>query len=311
MGRIKMRALHLPPCVIEANDLKSLIKKSFFVARSDLQGRIELQWELREKKFEEDTWCDFQYDLESGGGGNPRDMFYGFVALPFCPNVGNESIEAAFERLCIKTHKGLGIPPLHALKKLKWGDALDEGSWIIIVKCPRPIGSRYIVPFNRRKDVFNLIIEYEIHHKESAIHELNEIRTCIKNEIHPTDAKLVVLPNGSLMQSVPSTLHCFQCGAVGHHSAQTHDEVMAKPIPKDYKVQVQNFFPTWMNVLPIDKEVLKVPVVEQDKGFEVTIRQSKTQIPLRLARAMKLTGTRVDGEVYMTGITPLPSAEEK
>ena len=254
-----------------------------------------IDWTTR--KFLYETWGELQWDIETCGGKAPaRDMVYGFLLLPCSPKFSKESKEDAFARFCKAQWKGSQMPALETLKQLKKADILQSECWIVLIRIPRPVGSKHAIPFSRRNDVIRLQTEYEEGNETAAV-ELAAIKAKCLLESHPTEMPLYSTVNGVLVQGVHANHFCTSCGAKGHHSAASHDSIR-DPL----YTSVQTHWPSWMNVGPVPQEVLAVPTTHDDKGFELHIRDTSAKIPLRLARAMKLHGTKIDGDVYMCGV---------
>lgn len=281
-------------------------KHKLFYAYSDLNEQYALEWRMLEHGSLCDSWEELQYDLETGRGActYPRDMLYGFAYLDQTPFFKDGKVVEAMQRMTShKFGQAMLIPPLQSLRKLKRGDFLKDGMWIILVRCPRPIGSRAPMPMSRRKDILKLQMELDMHPSNvRAQQALQDLRTRAESEIHPTEAQLYQTKAGCLVQAVMPNIVCARCGAKGHHLAHTHDDVTMQSVSYSQTSSVQTF-PAWMNVLPMPTEQLQnVPVVEEGKGFELHVRQTSAQIPLRLARRLKLQGAAVMGDVYATGV---------
>lgn len=299
------RLVNLPKCILEANSNEEVIKDgTVFIAYSDSQGKYPLHFEKIQLKSDQRYWCDFQFDRETDYGNvPPRDMIFGFVALSMCPFW--KSKETVQQRFDLYTSKQWGeamiLPPLEKLTRLKANTYIQDGSWIILVRFPRPIGSRNVIPYNRRKDVLKLRVQAEIYKQESANEKLHEIRQKILHDApHPTEAQLYKTKSKALIQGVSPHIVCTRCGAKGHHMAHIHDEVY-----EDENDSLVVNYPDWMNVKPMPQEVLDIVTTEETKGFTIEIRNVQAQIPLRLARTLKLKGVQIDGNIEKCGVNQM------
>jgi hypothetical protein len=245
------------------------------------------------------SWNQVQYNLEtSHGSAVPRDMVYGFQVIEFCPRWSKGDALDGFTRMTRKLYgEPFMVPPLDKLKKLQDTTYLSDGMFIILVRTPRPVGCRNIIPFDFRKDVIQMRAEYEETKNENLSTMIKALRLKYQNDVHPTNAQLFLTKNKSLVQEVASYISCITCGAVGHHMAHTHKDVISNEENEFLQVE----YPAWMNVLPMPAEKLELPTQETG-GIEVKIRQVTTNVPLRLARAMKLRGANVLGEVAKCGV---------
>jgi hypothetical protein len=175
--------------------------------------------------------------------------------------------------------------------------------WILLVRTPRPYGSRNVIPMMRRADIHKLQVELSGNpDNEYASSKLKYLQDKARHDLHPTDAQLFLTVSGALLQGVSPRIVCTRCQARGHHMGHTHDEVMNPPNPS-----MSCVWPEWMRILPLPAEVLQLPTTEVTRGFEVEIRQVKAHVPLRLARQLKLQGMKVEGDVAKCGVMELDS----
>lgn len=293
----RMRPFKLPASI--ENSEKTNVTNCVFLAWSDLNGLCPLHFERYEVNEVYRNWSQVQYNLEtSRGSAMPRDMIFGFQVIEFCPRWTRGDARAGFERM---TRKLFGepfmIPALEKLKRLDDSTFLSDGMFIILVRCPRPIGCRNIVPFDFRKDVLQMRADYETTKNEDLLTMIKALLLKSKNDVHPTNAQLFLTKNKALVQQVASHISCTVCGAVGHHMAHTHKDIVSADLNENVIVE----YPDWMNVKPMPDEVLSIPSQEEG-GVEVQIRQVTTSVPLRLARAIKLRGGNVIGEVNKCGV---------
>jgi len=301
------RTLILPDVFHKSANVGDLPKKTVFVAYSDMHGRFPVSFKATPIDDDQRNWPVFQYDRESShGSASPRDMIFGFVVIKYFPHwkeVGGA--QAAFARLTAHNWKtAMQIPPLEDLERLRSTSFLQDGQFILLVRTPRAYGSRNIVPMVRRGDIQGLHAQLAVNPDDPFLNARMKMLTeKARNEApHPTEAQLYQTRSGALVQAVSSRIVCTKCMAKGHHMAHTHDEVLGPAVPN-----ITTSWPTWMNVKPMPDEVLELPKTEEDRGFEVQIRQVKTHVPLRLARQLKLRGVEVQGEVVKCGVMELDS----
>lgn len=299
-----MREFNLPEIVKLAQSADAVFKNTVFVAWSDMFERFPVKFVPVKLQDHARLWCDFQFDRESCNGDCvPRDMIFGFLALPFSPRWSKQGqAEDAFKRFTEKQWTTpMQLPSLTEMPRLKAQTFLTDGMWIVLVRHPRPLGSRNVVPFNRRKDVLQLRVA-EANGSQTAGAKMFEIKRKIETDApHPTEAQLFVTRSKVLVQGVSPNIVCARCGSQGHHMAHIHDEVLE---PANPNVHVE--FPKWMNVQPLPVELLNVPTTDDDKGFKLEMRNTSAQVPLRLARQMKLRGMFLEGiEVDKCGVMQL------
>jgi hypothetical protein len=297
------RVLNLPSCVLEANATEDVVKEgTVFLGYSDCQGKYPLTFQKFELTRDQRYWCDFQYDRETENGTvPPRDMIYGFVALPMTPFwKSKQDVQTRFQLYTGKQWgEAMQLPPLEKLQRLKANTYIQNGSWIIFVRLPRPIGSRNVVPYNRRKDVLKLRIQHEIYKNDQANEKLHEIRAKIASDApHPTEAQLYLTKSKALIQAVTPNIVCIKCGAKGHHMVHVHDDVYEE---ENDCLEVQ--YPSWMGLKEMPQEKLDIVTVDDSsKGHTIEIRNVQAQIPLRLARSLKLRGVNIEGKIEKCGV---------
>lgn len=303
------RRLELPALFEKCAKIQDVPKKTVFVAYSDMHGRFPVTFKPFSLEDDQHSWPVFQYDRESCHGTvTPRDMIFGFVVIKYLPHWNKiGGAQAAFERLtAAQGWNSMCIPPLDKLERLKTGSWIQDGQFILLVRTPRPFGSRNVIPTVRRTDIQALHVQLAVNPDDPVANaRLKMLMDKAKNETpHPTEAQLYLTKSGALIQGVSQRIVCTRCMAKGHHMAHTHDEVLAQPVPN-----VTTTWPSWMNVQPLPDEKLELPTTEESKGFEVQIRQVTTHVPLRLARQLKLRGVAVQGEVVKCGVMELDSDE--
>lgn len=292
------RAFQLPQSITSATNFEDVTKNRIWIAYSDSGEKHPLTFEPCVLHEDNRVWCDFQFDIETNkGSAAPRDMIFGFVLLDGTPR-WKEQPQTAFKRMLQIKYGCEGVPALQAMKRLTKQTYLSDGLWLVFVRWPRPVGAKWSIPYNRRRDVLRLRIDSEIYNKPAASQALEEIKRKIDSEPpHPTEAQMYFTAGGCVVSGVGPHIVCTTCGAVGHHMAHTHEWVYDAP-----NKHMSSCAPHWMNVLPLPKETLQVPkLADESKGFELRVRQTSAHVPLRLARAMKLRGLHVEGDVYMTG----------
>ena len=292
----------LPRVVEAAASLNDLPKNTVFVAISDMHGRFPLTFMPTPIAEDQRSWPVFQYDRESCGGTvTPRDMLFGFQVLKFLPHWKTAGgAAAAFARITtLNWGTAMKMPPLDRLERLHASSWIPDSSFIVLVRTPRPVGSRNIVPMSRRTDVQALTLQLALNSEDPVANaRLRSINEKARTEVpHPTEAQLFLTRSGALVQGVTPRIVCTKCMARGHHMAHTHEEVVAPANPN-----VVSNWPSWMNIKPLPAEVLELPKTDDSKGFEVQIRQVTAHVPLRLARQMKLQGVDVQGDVVKCGV---------
>ena len=302
-----MRPLILPRSVQECESTSDMPKSTIFVAYSDMHSKHAVTFHAIKLEDDQRSWPVFQYDKESCNGTcTPRDMIFGFQVISYMPHWKTKGgAQSAFERLTARAWNGpaMMIPPLDKLDRLKASSYLQDGMWIMLVRTPRPYGSRNVVPLIRRVDIRKLQIELSTNpDNEYASTKLKFLQDKARHDTHPTEAQLFLTTSGSLLQGVSPKIVCTRCQARGHHMGHTHDEVMAPANPN-----MSCAWPAWMRVAPLPAEVLQLPTTEVTKGFEVEIRQVKAHVPLRLARQLKLQGMKVEGDVAKCGVMEIDS----
>jgi hypothetical protein len=302
------RRLVLPPLFDKCGNVHDIPKKTIFVGYSDMHGRFPVTFKPLPIQDDEHSWPVLQYDRESCHGTViPRDMIFGFVVVKYLPHWNKiGGAQAAFERLTAAQgwSSPMEMPPLDKLERLKAGSWIQDGQFIVLVRTPRPYGSRNVIPTVRRTDIQALHAQLAVNPDDPVANSrLKMLMEKSRNETpHPTEAQLFLTKSGALVQAVSPRIVCTRCMAKGHHMAHTHDEVLAGPIPN-----VTTTWPSWMNIKPMPDEKLELPPTEDSKGFEVQIRQVKAHVPLRLARQMKLRGMEVQGDVVKCGVMEVDS----
>ena len=126
---------------------------------------------------------------------------------------------------------------------------------------------------------------------------LAEIRKTTDAETHPADGELRTLANGILFAKPIKFVTCTRCGAQCHHTALAHDDVYT---PIDPCCIVEPI--SWLPAPPLEDEQLALPVAKEGKGVEFSLRNVTQRIPLRTARALKLMGMDVEGDIPACGV---------
>ena len=301
------RLLVLPKCVLDCENSRTIPPGTIYVAMSDMHGRFPLTFQKVQLKESQRHWNEYQYDRESNNGEQtPRDMLFGFVALgmnPFWKTKGGAT--SAFENFTSKQWKGapMQIPPLDCLPRLKGNAWLGDGMWIILVRTPRPVGCRNVIPWSRRQDVARLEMELKTKPSDFLSAKLAQLRDKARFDTHPTDAQLFLTRNSTLVQGIAQNIVCIRCQLKGHHMSHVHDEVFSPPLEA-----LHVSWPSWMKVQPLPDERKLVPewvVTSEEKGFQVEVQDAQVHVPLRLARQMKLRGMEVKGTVEKCGVMEL------
>ena len=297
------RTLNVPKELLECEHSSAFLNNKILVSYSDMHEKRPLQFDIVDKSVDSEFWECFQYDLETCCGSSyARDMLYGFVVLEMTPIFRRGQALQAMQRFTSKQwEESMQVPKLENLRKLKKGDFLQDGAWIVLVRMPRPSGAMHVIPYMKRKEVPKLLLELDLHpNNEKAKQALVDLRLKCDQQVHPTDGQLYLCKDGSIIQAVSPNIVCNRCGARGHHMHYTHDEATST---EEYSMMLETTVPTWMNVQPLPSETLQMPTsVAPSKGFEFKIRQTKTTIPLRLARQLKMQGVKIEGDVYNCGV---------
>jgi hypothetical protein len=294
-----LRALGPKMFPIASESTETYFKNNIMVGVSNCAQTNYVQWEL-ESIAKTSTWEEWQYDHETNRGrAHPVDMLYGFLLLALSPMVKKgASTQKAFENMCNIKLKMQGIPLIDSLSRLTSRDPVVSGMWILIIRRPRPVHARITVPMSRRKDLMPFAQES----KEDYTARREEIKKKCSNEIHPTEDQLYFSRNKVLLQGVNPGVICTKCGARGHHHEKTHDDVYA-PYFSNEDIHYNPTFPEWMNVIPYPSEEIQLTkLLEKEKGFTLTIRETTTKIPLRLARKLLLDGLDVEGTIHASGV---------
>ena len=294
----------MPPELHECEDSRPTVRAKCFIAYTGSSGSlrdlvfeaVELEGLNVQGQWSSDTkWEDIRWDLETSSGGNqPRDMLFGFQVFSMTPMFRKGGLQAALERLASREWTGF-----ENLKRLKGTDNVNQGMWIAIVRLPRAVGARTAVPFNRRKDVLQLQVDIVMGgwRGEKAAERIAEIRKTTDGETHPVDGELRTLPNGALFAKPLKFVTCTRCGAQCHHTALSHDDVY---MPADACCTLEPL--SWLQAPPLEEERLALPVAKEGKGIEFSLRNVTQRIPLRTARALKLMGMDVEGDIPACGV---------
>jgi hypothetical protein len=285
---------------IASESTETYFKHNIMVGLSNCAQSNPVTWEL-ESILKTPTWEEWQYDHEtSKGRAHPVDMLYGFILLSLSPMVRQgASTQKAFETMCAIKLKTQNIPSLESMPRLRGCEPLVSGMWILIVRRPRPLHARITVPLSRRKD----LNQFGSESKDEYAIRREEIKKKCANEIHPTEDQLYYSRNKVLLQGVNPGVICSKCGARGHHHEKTHDDVYANALINEHNIVYDPVFPEWMNVIPYpSEEIILTRLLEKEKGFTLTIRETSTKIPLRLARKLLLDGLDVEGDVHASGV---------
>jgi hypothetical protein len=284
---------------IASESTESYFKDNIMVGVSNCAQTNTVYWEL-ESIAKCSTWEEWQYDHETNRGrAHPVDMLYGFILLAFSPMVKKgASTQKAFENMCNIKLKMQAIPSIHSLTRLTSLDPVVSGMWILIIRRPRPVHARITVPLSRRKD----LAQYAHESKDDYAARREEMKRKCANEVHPTEDQLYYSRNKVLLQGVNPGVICTKCGARGHHHEKTHDDVYAPHISND-DIHYDPKFPEWMNVIPYPSEDIQLTrLLEKEKGFTLTIRETTTKVPLRLARKLLLDGLDIEGTIHASGV---------
>jgi len=293
----------VPQELVECDDSRTVVRGKCFVAYTGTNLSLkDLAFEIVpldglsvQGQWSSDTkWEDIRWDLETAcGTSQPRDMLFGFQVLSQTPMFRKGGLTSALERIAQR----------ETLKRLKGNDTIHQGMWIAIVRLPRAVGARTFVPHNRRKDVLQLQVDMAIHHNDKTMERLAAIRKTQEGEIHPADGELRVLPNGMLFAKPVKFVTCTRCGAQCHHTALSHDEVYAVDSYVHEPIE-------WLSTPPLEEERLALPVAKEGKGFEFSLRNVTTHIPLRTARALKLMGMDIEGNIPACGVEQVKNVIE-
>lgn len=293
----------VPKELHECDDSRPVVRAKCFLAYTGSNGEIhDLVFEtidldginVQGQWMSDTKWEDIRWDRETAGGASqPRDMLFGFQLLSQTPMFRKGGLTASLERLAQRELTSFG-----ALKRLKGPDAVNQGMWIAVVRVPRASGARNPMPYNRRKDVLNLQVDIELGERsEKAMERLGAIRKTIEGDIHPADSELRTLPNGTLFAKPLKFVTCSKCGAQGHHTAISHDDVYA-PTEECYTHEPI----AWLQAPALEEERLALPTTKEGKGVEYSLRNVTTHIPLRTARALKLMGMDIEGDIPACGV---------
>lgn len=293
------REMRVPRAILECDNVGEFMQNRVVLAWSGSQGRDALVWDVF-RLGPDDTWADVRWDLETAcGAAGPRDCVFGFEVLAQTPRGPRAGREAAVLRMLTAAHGRAAVPPLASLKQLAGTEFLGGGKWIVIVRLPRPAGARNPVPFNRREDVKQLLASGA----EDAAARLQVIRAKLAKETHPAEIPWHVTRHAAALQPPHAGHVCMRCNAVGHHATTAHDEYEEHFRREPSKTErMITHLPTWLRREELGRERLAVPQLEEGKGFTIEVRHTTAQIPLRLARALKLRGMQVQGAVPVCGV---------
>jgi hypothetical protein len=293
----------VPQELHDCEDSRKVVQAKCFVAYTGTGGQlsnlvfeaVELEGVSVQGQWTSDTkWEDLRWDRETNcGTSQPRDMLFGVQVFSLTPMFRKGGLVAALERLATREWKGF-----ENLKRLKGSDTIQQGMWIAMVRMPRAVGARNTMPYNRRKDVLQLQVDIALGgmRGERAMERLSDIRKTVDDD-HPADGELRTLANGILFAKPIKYVTCTRCGAQSHHTATAHDEVYA-PVETACKHEPIS----WLNAPPLEEEHLALPVAKEGKGFEFSMRNVTTRIPLRTARALKLMGMDIEGNIHACGV---------
>jgi len=300
------RAISIPEEISNVPFLNEFIKPQTYVyAWSDSGSRQPLEWIVAQRPEPDDKWPDIQYDFETGKGvAQPRDLVFGFEFLPTTPCFPKGRRLEGVEFMARKLYGEAVVPPLTKLRKLGRKDYCMNGAWIILVRLPRPRGSRHVVPLNRRSDVDKLKAAIWTNTDGGRGDDLiSQIKARYDTDLHPTEAEPWHLTLHNVLLCPPSSAFvCQRCGAVGHHATIVHDEVMEHYSQKENKVCDVDI-PPWLGVVVLPKEILRYAEIEDaELGFELRVRNTTANVPLRLARHLKLKGANIQGDVPVCGV---------
>jgi len=301
----KMRNIGIiPQEILESNNLNELIQQSFIYAWTDSNSKCALEWNIA-KKDSDDKWPDIQYDFETGNGAAaPRDVIFGFEFLPSTPCFPKNRRKEGIEFMSKKLYNESMVPPLESLRKLTRKDYCMNCPWILLCRFPRPRAARHVIPMNRRPDVDKLKAAIYTNTDNGKGDELIlQIKAKYDLELHPTESEPWHITNQQTLLCPPnSTFVCQRCCAVGHHYTLVHDEVMEHYSSSVNKV-IKTDIPAWLGVIPLPVESLQYAQIDDDTlGFELKVRNTTANVPLRLARHLKLKGANIQGSVPVCGV---------
>lgn len=310
----------IPDEVLNADNLTEFLKDKYLYAWSDSAGVQPLIWCIGKRKTDNDTWGEIQNDFESGGGvAAPRDCVFGFELVANFPLWPRGRRVEGVRSMCQKAFGFDGVPSLGKLRRMERSNFCANGIMIILVRLPRPVGARNIVPFHRRKDVEKLMSE----ERTAKTNEfLAQIHKKIGLERHPTDAGAwQITRHGSILACPPPTYICSRCTAQGHHFSAAHDDVVEHYHKQPFeKTSWKHHLPPWIELEELPREKLAVPEAfhmeggeeeveklrpeddTKEMGFKVVVRDTSARVPLRLARHLKLKGLNVVGAVPTCGV---------
>ena len=305
-----------PSEFLNAESITEWCKDKVLFAWSNSAGTTPLHWQVLKRRDLQDTWAEIQNDFESShGSAAPRDCVFGFELLaqvPLWPK--GRRVEGIQKKLELQ-YGTATCPPLASIRKLERKDLCANAPLIILVRLPRPVGAKNVVPFGRRKDVEKIRAEKQDGSSDAFLSQLFA-KTLL--EQHPCDAQAWHITNHGTVLCPPNKSYvCSRCGAQGHHYSSAHDDVQmhyTESLPSS-KVWFECMIPSWQPVEPLPREDLRLAEVlqtmdveeeeEGKRGFQVQVRNTSAQVPLRLARHLKLRGATVVGQVPVCGVKSL------
>jgi len=289
-----------PVALEEGTD--TFFKDKIVIGYSNSEETNSVEWELVTLPRKSICWEEMQYDRETNYGKSyPHDMLWAWKVFPFSPVVKKGgSTQKAFDHFTtihLKTH--LELPCLNLLKRLKAKDGLQAGMWILLVRTPRPFAAKLTVPLSRKKEYGQ---RFASETEAEYLARTQEVKRRSDLEKHPTEDDLYLTRNQTLLQGVTKNIVCTKCGAKGHHHEKTHDDVYAQAQENDL-IQCVPKFPEFMNVQPYPSEEIQLTkMLGDDKGFTLSIRETSTKVPLRLARKLLLDGLSIQGDIHASGV---------
>jgi hypothetical protein len=287
--------------IAQEEGTEHFFKDKIVVGYSNEKETNPVEWELVTLNHRRVCWEEMQYDSETNQGKSfPFDMLYAWIVFPFSPIVkrGASTLRAFENFTSIHLKTSLELPALNLLKRLKGKDSLQSGMWILLVRTPRPFAAKVTVPLSRKKTE-----RFPNETEEEFLSRVQDLKRRSELEKHPTEDQLYLTRNQTLLQGVAKNVVCTKCGAKGHHHERTHDDVYAPAAIKYEGVTYERHTPSFMNVLPYPMEEIQLTKMLGDTmGFTLSIRETTTKVPLRLARKLLLDGLQIDGEIHASGV---------
>jgi hypothetical protein len=293
--------------VAQEEGTDTFFKDKIVIGYSNDAETNALEWEMVSLSRRRLNWEEMQYDRETNQGKSfPFDMLWAWIVFPFSPVIkkGGSTLKG-FQHFCSIHLKTQELPCVENLKRLKSKDSLQAGMWILIIRTPRPFAAKITVPLSRKK-----LERFASETEEEFLTRTQELKKRSESEKHPTEDQLYVTRNYTLLQGVAKNIVCTKCGAKGHHHERTHDDVYA-PAPLQCTAENQRFlaiqckpkFPAFMKVLAYPMEEIQLTKMLGDtNGFTLSIRETTTKVPLRLARKLLLDGLNIEGEIHASGV---------